>query len=440
MGTRSVAEWILPTVMLAAMLGLIATDFGNLATIIRGFERDAYQAFVPSAREVLSPRPAQVTALAILAVAGFVIVTLFLRASPISAATFAVVTVLGTQALSVFLYVRERVLLDTATPNAALIVVFLAGLFGSVLGRAHNRRALHRAFSHRLPAAVASEIARAPSLLKLDAEIRTVTSLSCGVRHWPALGASLAPADFHRLVNTVLVPLMDEAVNAGAMVSPLHGEGFTACWNAPLNDPRHARRACEAASLMTATLAKLDEQLLRAHRPDGVAPGPLEIDIGIATGPAMTGGFGSPGRLRYAVMGGNCARADRLRALADRYGHAVIVSDATRDAAGGEFAFLELDSLPLAQGEGNVRVYGLLGNPLTHANPKFRALATFHDRIFELLRARQWDDARRLIDQCRKLSGASQKLYELYLARIAWIESHAPGADWDGGFVPPPAA
>ena len=68
------------------------------------------------------------------------------------------------------------------------------------------------------------------------------------------------------------------------------------------------------------------------------------------------------------------------------------------------------------------------------ASPKFRALLTFHDHIFRSLRTQQWDKARELIEQCRKLSGASQKLYDLHLARIQYFKENPPGADWDGAF------
>ena len=81
-----------------------------------------------------------------------------------------------------------------------------------------------------------------------------------------------------------------------------------------------------------------------------------------------------------------------------------------------------------------MKLYAMLGNPLVRASPKFRALATFHDHIFQSLRTQQWEKTRDLIEQCRKLSGASQRMYDLQLARVAWFEAHPPGPDWDGAF------
>jgi adenylate cyclase len=75
-----------------------------------------------------------------------------------------------------------------------------------------------------------------------------------------------------------------------------------------------------------------------------------------------------------------------------------------------------------------------MGGVIVRASPKFRALAVFHDHIFQAIRNQNWRVARDLIAQCRRLSGANQALYDLHLARIAYYETHPPGADWDGAF------
>jgi adenylate cyclase len=91
----------------------------------------------------------------------------------------------------------------------------------------------------------------------------------------------------------------------------------------------------------------------------------------------------------------------------------------------------------LPTGAEPVKLYALLGNPLVRASPKFRALQTFHDHIFQAYRAQQWAKTRALIEQCRTLSGASQQLYDLYLNRIAYFEANPPEPDWDGTFHAP---
>jgi adenylate cyclase len=112
----------------------------------------------------------------------------------------------------------------------------------------------------------------------------------------------------------------------------------------------------------------------------------------------------------------------------------VVVSEDTRKAAERGFAFLEVDYIAVENHDGPVKLYAMLGNPVMRASPKFRALATFHDHIFQSMRDKEWHKARALIAQCRTLSGASQKLYDMHLNRIAYFEENPPGEGWDGAF------
>jgi len=163
---------------------------------------------------------------------------------------------------------------------------------------------------------------------------------------------------------------------------------------------------------------------------------PLEIGIGIATGAVIAGGFGGAGRMGYSVTGAVVQSAGRIQALSHQYGPAVIVAEETQTRAQRGFAFLEVDYIAAGSEDPPLRLYALLGNPVVRASPKFRALIAFHEHIFASLRHQQWGKARALIAQCRKLSGASQKLYDLHLTRIGYFESNPPGSEWDGAFRP----
>jgi adenylate cyclase len=375
-------------------------------------------------------------ALLFLLVAGLGVVILLARADALWAGAFTVVAIGAAQGLSWMLFTRNHVLLDAAAPNAALAIVFLSGLATRMIEVARARAEVKGSFSDLLPVNAIEEIAHAPGLLNLDGERRTVTSLSCGVRGYSRLAESFAddPRSFTRLINMTMAPLIEDAVSHGAMIGSFDGESFTAYWNAPLDDPEHAVHACEAASRMTMSLAEVNEQLSRERRFDGTPFDPVEVGIGISTGPAIAGGLTSRGRTIYCVTGECTVLAGRIRALSGQYGPAVVVSEATREAASRGYAFLEVDFLALGTKEQPVKLYAMLGNPLVRASPKFRALATFHEHIFQSLRAQQWDKTRELIDQCRKLSGASQKMYDLHLTRVAYFEANPPGPDWDGAF------
>jgi len=334
------------------------------------------------------------------------------------------------------MYLSQHVLFDAAGLIVSLVLVWATGAVARGIEIWRVRAALKRAFTDVLPKRVINVIARRPEPMKLDGETRTVTYLACGVRGFSELASSFRgdPAAFTRLIQRVLDPLMNQALGHGGAIDRLTADGFTAFWNAPLDDPEHAVHACEAAMGMMEAIAQTNEIITHERRIDGVALDPVEIGIGVSTGPAIAGGFKVHGRTAYSVNGDCAVLAARVQRLSAQYGPAVIVSEDTRKAAERGFAFLEVDYIAAEYHEDPVKLYAMLGNPVMRASPKFRALATFHDHIFQSVRDQQWQKARELIAQCRKLSGASQKLYDMHLARIAYFQEKPPGPDWDGAF------
>jgi adenylate cyclase len=371
-----------------------------------------------------------------LAVIGLGVVLLFARFGVWPAGAFAVLSIAAGGYASWYFYSVNHVLFDALSPSVGLALTFIAGAAARGAELASTRSRLRHMFAETLPQRAIDEIARDPSLLQLEGENRTVTYLSCGVRGFAQLSASFRddPAAFTRLMNRILSPLMDRALHHNGSIDRLTADGFAAFWNAPLNDAEHAIHACEAAHAMTVAVAHINEAIANERRMDGTAFPLVEIGIGLSTGIAIAGGVRTHGRMAYSVNGDCTVMASRIQALSEQYGPAVIVAEDTRKAAERGFAFLEVDYIAAGPHDEPVKLYAMLGNPVVRASPKFRALLTFHEHIFQSLRTQQWGKARELIEQCRKLSGASQKLYDLHLARIAYFEENPPGENWDGVF------
>jgi adenylate cyclase len=384
------------------------------------------------------PASAALAELVCTVILGLALVLMFARLGALWPSVAALVGVTGASFASWYLFRTNHVLLDTAGPAAAIGLVILVGVATRVYELSLSRMKLRSAFADALSGDAVEKIARSPALLKLDGENRTVTYMSCGIRGFSAISSSFRddPASFTRLMQRVLTPLMDEVLSHGGAIDRLSSDGFTAFWNAPLDDPEHAMHACEAASRMTERMAANNEQITRERRVDGVPLAPVEIGIGISTGPGIAGGFHAHGRTAYSVNGDCVIVANRIQALSGQYGPAVIVAESTRKSSERGFAFLEVDYIATGANDEPIKLYAMLGNPVVRASPKFRALMTFHEHIFQSLRTQQWEKTRDLIDQCRKLSGASQKLYDLHLARVAYFEANPPGAEWDGAFRP----
>ncbi len=328
--------------------------------------------------------------------------------------------------------------LDVLAAGTMLLLVLGAAAAARLAQIRALKRDLRLAFADSLPRAAIDRIARDPSLLSLDGETRNITYLACGVRGLTDLSAMFRdnPKSFTRLLEQVLTPLMGQVLHHGGVIDRLTADGFTAYWNAPLDDPAHAAHACEAANGMIAALARVNEDLTAGYRVGGPEVPLVEIGIGVATGPVIAGGFGGQGRLSYSVNGDAARLAVQLQTLSRNYGPAIIVAQETQATAGLGFAFLEVDYFAQGQNDPPIHLYAMLDHRAARTSPKVRALATFHEHIFQCLKNQQWDKARALIEQCARLSGASQTLYDLYRARIRYFETHPPGPGWDGAFRP----
>jgi adenylate cyclase len=428
-GSRPTGAAVLPLAVLVLAVLALALNLGGIAAALRAELFAAWQ----GAAHAAALRPgwaigAEAFWLGLVGVAAI----LLMRHGLAWTAALLLIAMLGGFWFGWFLFAARHLALDAASPAVGLALVLAAAIAAHLAAIARNRAALHAAFAESLPRASIEKIARDPALLKVDGEIRDTTYLVCGVRGLADVTAAFRddPKAYTAAIQKMLTPLMDQALAHGGTIDRLTADGFAAFWNAPLADHEHALHACEAANGMAIMAQRVTENLL-----EGPTLPAVEIGVGIASGSVIAGGFGGHGRMGYSVSGEAVALAGRIQALSRQYGPSVIVADPTRIQAERGFAFLEVDTIADEAGA-PVTLYAMLGNSVVRASPKFRALTTFHDHIFQAIRKQQWQVARQLIAQCRRLSGASPQMYDLHLARIAWYERNPPGPQWDGAFRP----
>ena len=303
---------------------------------------------------------------------------------------------------------------------------------------ARERAKRKRALELKLSPKTLKLVARHPEALEMTSSMRVMTFLACRIRGFDAIMEMLDrdPARLTKLTRCTLTPLIQAVLDRNGTIDRMTPDGFTAFFNAPLEDSRHASHACECALAMMQALEKANRALEQASF-DDVSLGPVGIGIGLSTGTGIVGDFGTDHLPHFTVAGRASLHAAELERLSGDYGTSILVAESTRSIAESDFAFLEVDVEPMQAGN-QQPLYALLGTPVSRANPKFIALKAFHEHIFQAYRAGEWDKARGLIEQCRGLSGANPVLYDFYLKRISHLESHPAGANWTGRLQPAP--
>ncbi|HEU5094002.1 MAG TPA: adenylate/guanylate cyclase domain-containing protein, partial [Reyranella sp.] len=207
-------------------------------------------------------------------------------------------------------------------------------------------------------------------------------------------------------------------------------------WNAPLAMEGHAARACEAALAMQARLQALNREWKAEAEAGSRAFIPVNIGIGLNTGMASVGNFGSDQRFTYSCLGDEVNLASRLEGLCKTYGVGIVVGENTRQQI-STFATLELDLVMVKGKTEPEHVHALVGGPKLASSERFSFLADCQAAFVALYRAGQFAEALRAIEPCvaaAEAAGWKQGYYDVMRARLANLVDGAP-TDWNGVYV-----
>jgi len=203
-----------------------------------------------------------------------------------------------------------------------------------------------------------------------------------------------------------------------------------AFWNAPLDDPDHAKNAVRAVQDMRRALIKLNRQWETEAAADGKTFSSVKIGIGLNTGECCVGNFGSMKRFDYSLLGDPVNLASRLESLGKVYGIDVIIGEETAIRL-DDTCLIEVDVVAVKGKTQASRIYTI--PPEKIAAPE--ALQQ-HQALLAAYRHQEWSTALSLLN-----SGSLAVLrylapvYDLYKYRIAHFQTEPPPANWDGVFA-----
>jgi adenylate cyclase len=228
--------------------------------------------------------------------------------------------------------------------HAQLVQVLAAAATAGIarMGSEAEAARRHVQFEQFFSRELARELDRDPELLA--GRDREVTVLVSDVRSFSRISERLGPRETCRLMGELLECLTARILDEGGVVVDYTGDGLMAMWNAPLEQPDHAVRACRAALAMQKELPAL------GARWSTLLGAPIAIGIGINTGLSLVGNIGSSQRLKYGPLGNAVNLASRVEGATKQLGVSALVTGQTHSQLGGQFATRRL---------GKVRVVGI---------------------------------------------------------------------------------
>lgn len=248
---------------------------------------------------------------------------------------------------------RDRDLV-VAIANFAAVALERARLIEELRIQDSLRQNLERFLSPNLAQALARYIAQHGKLW--EAQEQTVTVLFADAQGFTGLAERLAPREVQDLLNEYLHELTEVIFRYNGTVDKYIGDGIMAVFGAPRlpdepPDDQHALRAVAAALEMQAA----QQRLIGKWEPEKA----FRIRIGVNTGPAYTGFFGTRHRLEYTAIGDTVNTASRLEGQAEP--GSVLIGEVTARMVAEHFRLQEVGELTLKGRRGRVRAYKVLG-------------------------------------------------------------------------------
>ncbi len=237
-----------------------------------------------------------------------------------------VVTLSGYAAASCWLFAAGGPLIPLLAPIMALLItVWAAGMWLGQQER-QQRRFIKQAFSHYLAPTLVEQLLADPRQLTLRGERRELTLLFTDIAGFTTLAEQLPPAALVRVMSRYLDGMTRIVLEHGGTIDKYIGDAMMVLFGAPLTQSDHAQRAVQCAIALDRFAENLRLQLRQA---DDEA---LELGItriGIHTGEAVVGNFGSDLRFDYTAMGDAVNTASRLEGLNRYFGTRIALSGVT---------------------------------------------------------------------------------------------------------------
>ena len=223
-----------------------------------------------------------------------------------------------------------------------------------------QRKFIEGVFSHHVAREVVAQILHDPArMTSLEGERRTMTFLFTDVANFTTMSEHVEAKELGRVMNTYFEAMTEIVQKHGGMVDKFIGDAVVAIFNAPIDLPGHAAAAVRCGLEMDRFAAAFSAEQNAQGIPFGMTR------IGIHTGAAMVGNFGSRSRHNYTATGDAVNAAARLEGLNKHFGTRISVSGETR-ALCGDIAFRPTASVVLKGKSKAIEVW----EPLQDEDPR----------------------------------------------------------------------
>lgn len=316
------------------------------------------------------------------------------------------------------------VILNTFYPYSAFFVTLVVAYIYRYFTEARTLLKTEHAFGRYVSEEVVKKILENPDQLKLGGVQKTLTVFFSDIANFTSISEKLTPTELVTQLNEYLDRMSQVILNHYGTLDKFVGDAIIAFWGAPIEQPKHAQRACLAALDYMTELETLKDEWRKQKKIL------FEARIGIHTGDMIVGNVGSSKRFDYTVIGDAVNLGSRLEGVNKHFGTKILISDETYQSAKAEIEVREIDLMTVKGKTKPVRVYELLARKDELSEAQKELISVFKKGL-EAYRAQEWTEAEKHFKEALKLApddGPSQT----YLMRCEELKQAKLPKTWDG--------
>ncbi|KAL9647366.1 hypothetical protein ABK040_011730 [Willaertia magna] len=230
------------------------------------------------------------------------------------------------------------------------------------------------------------------------------------------LTEELQPIRLIELISEAMEEMSVIIEDEGGVIDKYIGDAIMALFNAPYDLPDFEIKACMAALRCIKTLDKLGVNWIKRGLPT------MKCRIGINSGKALVGNFGSTKRLSYTAIGHNVNLGARLEPLCKYYETNSLISQSTYEKAKEKCCCKFIDVVVVKGTTEDIAIYEIL-EERTKANIEQIEIENITNELLFALKKNDWEETMRLVLKAMKVAGfENNKALEIILERCKKFE------------------
>ena len=302
--------------------------------------------------------------------------------------------------LPVYLFATQSILLDITFNILAIAIIYIHVYTVNYINEYLQKMQIKKQFGTYLSPAMVEKLQKNPELLALGGESRELSIMFTDVRGFTTISEHYGEdvQGLTKIMNRYMTAMTKRIIDNEGTLDKYIGDAQMAFWNAPLDDPDHAKNAVRTAMDMLKDLETFNAEIEKEGIPA------FGMGLGINTATVVIGNMGSDQRFDYTCLGDGVNLAARLEGQSKPYGVKLVIGPNTADVVRDVYQTVELDLIAVKGKTEPARIYTVV----EEFDP---AAEKAHDKFLTLYRKGQWDEAIELAHGLKLLWNSELKSY-----------------------------